>query len=68
MWRGTPSRGAGELHLHGRKHVVLVARIVRVPLYPVDERHVTAAAAWLDQHWRGEVYVPEELLPLVAVA
>jgi hypothetical protein len=58
----------GELHAHGRKTVVLVPRMMRVPLYPVDERHPDAAVAWLDEHWRGEPFVPDELLPLVTVA
>jgi hypothetical protein len=42
--------------------------MVRVPLYSVDERHRDAAVAWLDEHWRGEPFVPDELLPQVAVA
>jgi hypothetical protein len=42
--------------------------MVRVPLYPVEQCHVDDAVVWLDDHWRGEVYVPDELLPLVAVA
>ena len=58
----------GEFHQHGRKRVVMVARLVRIPLYPVEERDVDRAIGWLDEHWRGEIYVPYELLPLVAVA
>jgi hypothetical protein len=51
-----PPSFVGELHQHGnRKSAAFVARMVRVPLYPVE-------------HWRGGVFVPDELLPLVAVA
>jgi hypothetical protein len=34
----------------------------------VRPEHVAVALAWLEQHWRGGVYVPDELLPLVSVA
>jgi hypothetical protein len=27
---------------------------------------VKAAAVWLDEHWRGEAFIPRELLPLDA--
>jgi hypothetical protein len=42
--------------------------MVRVPLCPVEPDDVDSAVTWLDDHWRGEPYVPDELLPLVAVA
>jgi hypothetical protein len=29
---------------------------------------VAEAIAWLDERWRGGVFVPDELLPLVAAA
>ena len=59
----------GELHTHaGRKSSAFVARMVRVPLYPVEQRDVDGAIVWFDDHWIGEPYVPDELLPLVAVA
>jgi hypothetical protein len=29
---------------------------------------VEEAIEWLDEHWRGGVFVPDELLPLVAAA
>ena len=45
-----------------------VARIVRVPLYPVAARSVGDAVVWLDERWRGDVYVSDELLPLVSAA
>jgi hypothetical protein len=64
-----PPNLVGELHQHGnRKSAAFIARMVRVPLYPVEERDVDGAIGWLDEHWRGGVFVPDELLPLVAVA
>jgi hypothetical protein len=39
-----------------------------VPLYPVEEHEVCGAIGWLDEHWRGGVFVPDELLPLVMAA
>ena len=57
--------GGGLDPTHAR--LTFVARMVRMPLYPV-ERHVDGAIVWLDDHWRGGVFVPDELLPLVAVA
>lgn len=54
------------LHTHGRRTVVLAARTVREPLYPVDERHVDEAVNWLETNWRGEPFIPKELRPLAA--
>jgi hypothetical protein len=34
----------------------------------VPSRDVDGAIGWLDGHWDGGVFVPDELLPLVAVA
>ena len=58
----------GELHRHNHRSVVLVARMVRILLYLVEPDGVESALTWLDNHWRGQPYVPDELLPLVAVA
>jgi hypothetical protein len=55
-------------HRHGRKNVALVPRVVRVVPKQVRPVLVAVALAWLEQHWRGGVYVPDELLPLVSVA
>lgn len=41
--------------------------MVRQPLYPVEQGDVDNAIGWLDDHWRGGVFVPDELMPLVAV-
>jgi hypothetical protein len=64
-----PPRLVGELHAHDRgKPSAFVARMVRVPLYPVEPSDVDGAIAWLETHWRGDPSLPVELLPLVAVA
>ena len=42
--------------------------MVRVPMYPVEQDDVDGALVWFDENWRGEPYVPDALLPLVAVA
>jgi hypothetical protein len=38
--------------------------MARVPLFPVEPDQVDTAVAWLEERWRGDVYVPDELLPL----
>jgi uncharacterized protein YjeT (DUF2065 family) len=53
---------------HRRSNVALVPRVLRVVPLEVRAEFVVAALAWLDGHRRGDVFVPEELLPLVAVA
>lgn len=65
-----PSALVGELHRHPPrgKSAAFVARMVRVPLYPVEQREVDGAITWLDENWRGGVFVPDELLPLVSAA
>jgi hypothetical protein len=57
-----------HFHKHGHKIVALVPRVLRVVPLEVDPKRVEAGVAWLDGHWRGGVFVPDELLPLVAVA
>src|SRR5262245_13848962 len=64
----TAPERAGELHTHGRRLVVLAARMIRVPLYPVEQTDLDAAVSWLDEHWHGGMFLPDELLELVAVA
>ena len=41
--------------------------MVRVPLYAVDEVDVARAVRWLDQHWGGAVFIPDELRDVAAV-
>jgi hypothetical protein len=40
--------------------------MVATPLYPVEPDQGSTVVAWLEEHWRGEPLIPEELLPLVA--
>jgi hypothetical protein len=64
-----PPNLVGEIHLHSnRKSATFIARMVRQPLYPVAQGDVDAAIGWLDEHWLGGVFVPDDLMPLVAVA
>ena len=65
-----PREFVGELHRHGRhgKASAFVPRMVRVPLYPVAPGSIEDVSAWLEERWRGGVFVPDELLPLVSVA
>ncbi len=59
----------GEVHRHAhKKSASFVARMVRVPLYPVEAIELEGAVTWIDEHWRGGVFVPDELLPLVTAA
>ena len=48
--------------------MALVPRMIRVPLYPVEQADVERAVAWLDEQWGGAVYVPDELREVAAVA
>lgn len=64
-----PPALVGELHHHPyRKSSAFVARMVRVPMYPVEQVDVDGALVWFDENWQGEPYVPDELLPLVTAA
>lgn len=64
-----PPHFVGELHVHqNRKGTAFTARMTRVPLYRVRERDVDEAIGWLDEHWRGGGFVPDELLPLITAA
>jgi hypothetical protein len=47
-------------------NVALVPRIRRMTSPDLDDEHVASAIAWLDERWRGDPYVPDEFLPLVA--
>ena len=55
-----PAWATINFHTHGRKHHPLIPRIQRItPL--VDDRLVTQAINWLDTHWHGEPFLPDEL-------
>jgi len=66
--QAAPAERIGSLHSHGSRTVALVPRMVREPLYPVDERLLPLVLAWLDREWQGNPFVPNELLPVGAVA
>ena len=66
-WQGAIWSPAG-FHTHGRTVVALVPRVVRVVPREVRRELVAEAVGWLDGHWSGEPFVPDELLPLVTVA
>jgi hypothetical protein len=56
-----------SFHRHGSTNVALVARVLRVVPIGVRAELVEKAVTWLDEHWHGGVFVPDELLPLVGV-
>lgn len=66
--RVAPPDRIGEVHKHGQKAVALQARMIRTPLYPVEQADVESALRWLDEQWGGAVYVPDELRNVAAVA
>jgi len=43
-----------------------VPRVLRVVPAEVQPELVEQGIEWLDSNWQGEVFVPNELLPLVA--
>jgi hypothetical protein len=63
-----PPDHIGFVHWHGRRTVPLQPRMVRQPRYPVAEVDVARAVRWLDEHWGGVVFIPDELRDIVAVA
>ena len=64
-----PPNLVGELHTHqNRKSATFVARMYRVPLYPMRLCYVDDAIAWLDEQWHGGVFVPDDCYRSVAVA
>jgi hypothetical protein len=42
--------------------------MVRAPRYPVAEADAARAVAWLEAHWSGGVFIPDELREAAAVA
>jgi len=61
-----PSWWSGNFHKHGHSNVAVVPRVVRVVRGEVRTQSVDDAVTWLERNWRGEVFVPDELLPAVA--
>jgi len=57
-----------HFHRHGSKSVALVPCVLRVVSAEVRAELVEEAIDWLDERWRGEPFIPDELLPLVSAA
>ena len=53
-------------HRHGHRHVQLVPKVVRTINPCVDRVQVSVAIGWLEGNWRGEVFLPDELVHLAA--
>jgi hypothetical protein len=63
-----PAWSSVNFHKHKGKNVALVPRVLRVVPAKVRREVVDEAIAWIDERWRGGVFVPDELLPLVSAA
>lgn len=59
------SKYAGTLHKHGQRTVTLVYKTVRVQRL-VDREVLSEAIDWLEHNFRGEPFVPDDLLEMVA--
>jgi hypothetical protein len=59
-----PSWSTVSYHQHGRTIVAVVPRVIRIVHPNVHQTHVDAAIAWIDNHWRGVAFLPDELIPL----
>ena len=60
-----PSWSSVNFHKHSHSNVALVPRVLRVVPLEVKAELVEEAIGWLDEHWDGGVFVPNDLLPLV---
>jgi len=61
-----PTWHGKHFHKHGHSNVAVVPRVVRVVHPSVEIRSVDDAVDWLEQSWRGAVFVPDELRAAVA--
>ena len=57
-----PAWSSVNFHKHGRTNVAVVPRVFRVYPRGVRQARVNDAVAWLDAHWVGEPFVPDDLL------
>jgi hypothetical protein len=55
-----------SFHRHGHSSVAVVPRVVRIVRAGVRTPLVEDAVTWLERNWRGDPFVPDELLPAVA--
>jgi hypothetical protein len=63
-----PSWSSVNFHKHGHSNVAVVPRVLMVRKGGVSDEMVDAAIDWLEQHWRGSVFVPDELLGMEGAA
>jgi hypothetical protein len=53
-----------EIHRHGKRNVALVScALVRDVPVGTNPALAAAAVAWLETHWRGDVFLPDQLKP-----
>ena len=57
-----PTWSTTNFHKHSHSNVAVVPRVIRVTVQGVRTQSVDAAIDWLEQHWRGAVFLPDELL------
>jgi hypothetical protein len=61
-----PTWSSVNFHKHGHSNVAVVPRVIRVLPAWVEAQKVELAIGWLDEHWNGEVFLPDELRPKAA--
>jgi hypothetical protein len=61
-----PTTRSANFHKHGHSNVAIVPKMVRVTHADVREPVVADAVDWLEAHWQGPLFIPDELLPVVA--
>jgi hypothetical protein len=61
-----PAWSSVNFHKHGRTNVAVVPRVLRVYPQGVRQARVNDAVAWLDEHWVGEPFIPDDLLAAAA--
>ena len=57
-----PTWHSANFHKHGHSNVAVVPRVVRVIHQAVRNEHVEEAVVWLDENWRGDPSLPDELM------
>lgn len=58
-----PSWSSANFHKHGHTNVAVVPRVIRVVRAGVRAPIVEDAITWLERNWRGDPFIPDELLP-----
>ena len=64
--RSAPVEQVGDIHRHGQKTVALVPKMVKRVSKAVDPTKVEIAVTWIDGAFKGEPFIPDDLLPLAA--